>query len=319
MLEIHTNNQLPQELKDVILSGKCVTFIGSGLSMDIYPSWHELVNSLCKGCGSNHRVTSDSIPKAFLDAAQGAKDCNKDKYFSILGEIFGRPADKASLTYDALLALPFDSYVTVNLDPLLALTGRRASLECSKDIKAFPSLDRRNMGNRTIHYLHGYIEENTVPADGTIVLADGEFDDAYDRSGNSMTFLLPMLENDPIVFIGCRLREPVMERVFPICKEHQLKRQDLSQSRNGSSKPPRRFILLPIPEVETEEGRKHCDQMQRQEQRERQQKEDNYYQDMDITPVWYQASGSDHSMLRFTLEHLAELKPPKADYGWNYN
>ena len=311
MLEPPEQLQLPQKLKDVILSKKCVAFIGSGLSAGCYPSWAKLVNDLCEKCDSSHHVNDDSLPEEFLDAAQDAKNQAKDKYFSFLGETFGRPARNASLTYDALLALPFDSYLTVNLDPLLALKARTARLRCSGDVKAFPSLDRKEMGNGTVHYLHGLIQEGTTPADGTIVLARGEFDDAYNDNSNLMNFLVPTFENDPIVFIGCRLREPVMPKVFNICKQHQLNRQGILQRENRLSEPPPCFIFLPIPEVKNERG--ELDEAQSQEQ---QQQKERYYLDMDIRPVWYRASGSDHSQLRYALERLADLKPPIVSHAW---
>ncbi len=312
MLELlPEQSQIPQELKDVILSKKCVAFIGSGLSAGCYPSWADLVNNLCERCGSSHRVKDYSLADDFLGAAQDAKDCAEDEYYSFLGETFGRPADSASLTYDALLALHFDSYLTVNFDPLLALKARTARCRCSDGMNAFPNLDRGNISNRTIHYLHGFIEEGTKPTDGTIVLARGEFDAAYSDASNLMNFLVPTLENDPIIFIGCRLLEPVMPKVFDICKEHQRHRQDILQEQNRPSKPPPRFILAAIPEVKGEEG-KPDEALSRAEQ----QQEESRYLSMDITPVWYRASGSDHSQLRYALEQLAGLKPPRVSYGW---
>ena len=281
---------IPQELKDVILGKECVAFVGSGLSAGCYPSWLELVNSLCERCGSSHRVNDDSPADDFLDAAQYAKDCAEDEYYSFLGETFGRPADNASLTYDALMALPFASYLTVNLDPLLALKGRRS---CPNGPKAFPILDRRDIGNQSVHYLHGFIAEGTRPADGTIVLARSEFNAAYSDTSNLMNFLVPTLENDPIIFLGCRLREPVMPKVFDICKEHQRHRQDILQKQNRPSKPPPRFILAAMPIVKGEGG-KPDEGLSRAEQ----QQEESRYLSMDITPVWYRASGSDHSQLR---------------------
>lgn len=303
--------QIPQELKKVILDKRCVAFIGSGLSSGSYPSWPELVNSLCERCGSSHHVNDDSPGDDFLDAAQDAKDCAKDKYFSFLGKTFGRPASDASLTYDALLALPFDSYLTVNLDPLLALKARTACRPCSDGVKAFPSLDRGDMGNRTIHYLHGFIKEGTKPADGTIVLARDEFTAAYSNNSNLKNFLMPTLENTPIVFIGCRLLEPVMPEVFAICKEHQLDRLDIEQRENRPSEPPPRFILAAMPEVKGERG-------ERDEERSRaeQQEEERRYRDLDITPVWYPAPGKKHFQLRYALEELADLKTPSVFHGW---
>lgn len=302
--------QMPQELKDAILSKRCVAFIGSGLSAGCYDSWHALVNGLCERCGSDCRVTKDSTADALLDAAQAAKTANSNAYFQFLGEHFGRPADRASLLYDAILSLPFDCYLTVNLDPLLALKGRTASLKCDTSVRAYPSLDRKTMVNRSIHYLHGLIHEHATPSEGTIVLARDEFEAAYGSNSSLMNLLVPTLENDTILFLGCRLREPVMPRVFAICKQHQRVRQKLAvESGSECGSPPRRFIVLPQPQIA-------LDAVDGVTQDQVRLKEAAYYKEMDIEPVWYSASDDDHSQLRLALEQLAGLPNILPSYGW---
>ncbi len=176
-----------------------------------------------------------------------------------------------------------------------------------KVMAEYKDLDRKVMGNRTSHYLHGLIEEGTTPADGTIVLAHGEFDAAYSKNSNLMRLLVSTLVDDPIVFIGCRLREPVMPKVFNICKEQQRSRQRVLRQQGRRSKPPPRFILAEMPEVEGEGG-----QLDEARSREQQQEEERRYRDMDITPVWYR----DHSQLRRALDQLAGLKLPRVSPPW---
>jgi hypothetical protein len=303
--------QMPQDLKDIILSKRCVAFVGSGLSTGCYHAWPDLINDLCKCCGIQRRVSRDSPADAFLDAAQNAKDADEEAYYTLLGDHFGKPAKDASLLYDALLSLPFECYVTVNLDPLLALKSRTVKEPCKK-LTFYPSLDRKGMTYRSVHYLHGYIAEGSAPRPGTIVLARGEFEDAYGDNSNLMNLLVPTLENDPIVFIGCRLREPVMPRVFNICQQHQKKRLEVmtARGRTGCNLPPR-FIFLPEPTVTRPHGQIDAKQMRRIKKQ-----EDAYYKQMGITPVWYQAPEDDHYALRYALERLAELPVIEPSYGW---
>ena len=312
-----TQFQLPDELKDAILSENCVAFIGSGLSAGSYDSWPDLVNALCERCGSSAHVKRGSPSDALLDAAQAARDTNEGMYLSFLGEHFGRPARHAALLYDALLSLPFECYLTVNIDPLLALKARTAKIPCDVDvIKAYPSLDRKAMRNRSIHYLHGLITEGSTPARGTIVLARGEFDAAYEDNSTVMNLLVPTLENDPVVFVGCRLREPVMSHVFSICKQHQQARLRAAvELGQPASNPPRRFILLPQPAVRESEDTVNP-QQSRAAVEKAVEKEEAYYGEMDIKSVWYPASGGDHSELRVALERLAGLPEISPDYGW---
>lgn len=214
MTLIIENGLIPQEVRDVILSGQCLVFLGSGPSSSSYHSWPDLVNALCNRCGITRRVTRDSPTDDLLDAAQGAKSADRNAYYRFLGEHFGRSVDSAPLLYDVLLSLPFACYLTVNFDPMFALKARTAHLRCLLPPYAYPSLDRRHMAHRSIHYLHGFIDAGATPAEGTIVLARGEFDEAYSSNSSLMNLLVPTLENDPILFIGCGLREPTMPRLF---------------------------------------------------------------------------------------------------------
>src|SRR6266436_5635447 len=96
---------LPDRLKNVVRSSRCVAFIGSGLSIGSYDSWPELINHLCDHCRVPPRVAldKDSPPEAFLDGAQAAKLADEDAYYEFLGRHFGKAANHASLTYDAIL------------------------------------------------------------------------------------------------------------------------------------------------------------------------------------------------------------------------
>lgn len=307
--------RLPKELRETILSKKCVAFIGSGPSTGSYASWPDLVNGLCEHCGSSVRVTSDSPADDFLDAAEDAKTANESEYYYFLGEHFGRPADKASLLYDVLLTLPFECFLTVNLDPLLALKSRTVRNSGNRDFKSYPSLDRKAMVNGSIHYLHGYIGESTPPTRDTIVFSRSEFEAAYANNSNLMNLLIPTLENDPIVFVGCQLREPVMTQVFAICKMHQQKRMKvMMELGQGNPRLPSRFIFLPKPEVKDGRG-----ELSAELSRDAAEEKKQYYLEKDIQPIWYPAPGNDHSALRYALEELAEIRPIAPSHGWGGN
>ena len=305
--------QIPETLRELILGKKCVPFLGSGLSAGSYDAWHDLINNLCEKCGSCNCVTRNSPTEAFLDAAQDAKEHNEDAYYEYLGDHFGKPANLASLLYDVLLSLRFKCYLTVNLDPLLKIKAIYASPPTTLSVYAYPSLDRKHMNNHSIHYLHGIIDEGVKPARDTIVLAREEFNDAYGNNSNLMNFLIPTLENEAMMFIGCRLKEPVMPRVFKICKKHQLNRQRVAAEQGRpTSTPPSRFILLAKPEVNDKNGK-----FNEERSKIEMDKQEAYCRDMDIEPVWYVANGTDHSALRFALNQIAGLPDVTPDHGWN--
>jgi hypothetical protein len=165
---------------------------------------------------------------------------------------------------------------------------------------------------QSIHYLHGLIEEGKIPYEDTIVLSRDEFKTAYSNNSNLMNLLVPTFENDPIVFIGCRLQEPVMPQVFSVCKQHQEKRQRaMMDCGRQVSNPPPKYILLPKPEVTNLNGEIDLKQSQI-----RLEEEEDYYKEMDIISVWYRATGGDHSLLRLALENLARFPPISPHHGW---
>ena len=103
-----------------------------------------------------------------------------------------------------------------------------------------------------------------------------------------------------------------MERVFTICKKHQDTRVKLAREREqGKSHPPKRFILLPKPKVKDALGEAREEQILRAIE-----EQQAYYKEFHITPVWYPASGGDHSALRYALEELADLPTIPPTHGW---
>ena len=74
---------------------------------------------------------------------------------------------------------------------------------------------------------------------------------------------------------------------------------------------PTRFIIIPEPEVRNTQG-----DLDEHASTEEKDKRHAYYQDMDITPVWYQAPGGDHAQLQDAMDDLAGLPNISPKYGW---
>lgn len=300
----HTD--FPQPLKDAIQSKKCVAFIGSGLAAETYGTWSDVISLLC----DKFNINPDSYDNDFLAIAEKAKQDEPTAYYNFLIEHFGGPAKSADFLYDVLFSLPFKCYLTFNYDPHLALKSKTAIIPCDTTPWAYPNLDRERMGQRSIHYLHGHISEDaTHIAENTIVFAQSEFDEAYEVDSNLRSMLLLCLQNDPIVFIGCRLNEPTLPPIIEICKDIQERRQknNLAIGRPPGNPPPR-FILLPDYEttVASEREAVESDKKGKEE----------YYKKMDITPVWYPVRGGGHQVLRHNFGKLAKLPDAPLDYGW---
>ncbi len=309
--------EMPQDLIAAVRSEKCVAFIGSGVSADSYPSWHELITELCERCGITRHVTRDTPADELQAAAQDAKTLDEEAYHAFLTDRFGSLPPTIPRLYDVLLELTFSSYLTTNFDRVLAYKSSLARRRCNERVYAYPSLDRKAMNSRSVHYLHGRITNGPGPVKHTIVLARDEFKAAYGSNSNLMNFLVETLVQDPLVFIGCTLREPQMKEVFRICRDNQLERQRANQGLGlprGNS--PKRFIFLPPTTIETRNG---CDDALDSEVEQR--REDEQYRSMGIEPVRYSAEGRDHSQLCLALDRLTRLSKRehdhgRADHGW---
>lgn len=309
MMRRPTEPLLPPDLQDSIRSGKCVAFIGSGASVDCYGTWHELVNTLCERCDSKCRVFPDSSAGEHQDAAEDAKTRDIEQYHAFLGEHFGRPITITLPIYRALLSCKFKSYLTINFDPLLDYEARCTSPQCRNKIMVYPHLDREHIRNRTIYYLHGLIQEHSVPTNGSIVLAHSEFKEAYAKESPLRTFLIPTLLGDPICYIGCRLRE--LQEVFSVVKEHREKRiRWIQQIPDRVIKPPTSYILLPYPIVSREGDAPKLDEHIMAS-------EDSQYDEYGIkTCRYYIRNKNDHSALKEEFERLAHIPKDSIDYGW---
>lgn len=314
MFRPNEDASLPRTLQDSITRGECVAFIGSGVSCGCYDPWDKLVNDLCAWCGSDRKVSPESSAEDYQDAAEDAKQRDVDKYHAFLGNHFGRSINLTSPTYRALLSCPFKSYLTTNFDPLLKLEAeaRKAEPLCRPGIMAYPHLDRQYIRDRTVYYLHGLIKERSVPTDGSIVLARSEFKDAYNHDSPLRNFLVSTLLEDPICFIGCRLRE--LREVLAVVKEQRTRRIDhLLKVTTAPIQPPVSYILLPYPYrtvVENNDG-PTLDE-------DRMAEEDDFYGEFGITTHrYYTPTEEDHSALRRQFETLAGVRDISVDFGWN--
>lgn len=303
---------IPPKLRELILQGKCVCYIGSGLSRDAYGAWWEVVRDLCGFCGEDCEIASDSTAEKLLGAAQCAKDHDEKKYYEFLGERFGRAVDRVNPLYSTLLALPFKFYLTTNFDPVIAVAARTSPTKCIFPPQSYPHL-YCSPDRRTIRYLHGRIEEGERPARGPVILTQKEFDDAYHDSGELVHCLAPILQNEPILFVGCRLEEEAMRKVFEICKRSQEYRERVALDRQQTpGEPPGRYIFVPMSPKKNDSAKNGKDAI-----RGKLLEDDRFYYEKQIEIVWYEAVGDDHSAIRNAMDELAQLPSIRSRYEWD--
>lgn len=290
-------------IKAAIESRNCIAFIGSGFSRGIYPSWKVLIKSICEACDVGFEEKEAENPDYLLDAAEAALQRNPERYYSTLGNAFGRICN-TNPVYRAIFEIGFKSIITVNFDPLLQQECRVP--HSSWSLRCYPDLDLGIINNRTVYYIHGLIREKEIPGPNSIVLARSEFDRAYKDPdfGETRTFLVEALKRNEICFLGCGLAEPTLPRVFEICKKQQQAIRDRS-GRGGET--PLRFILLPALEghlgldVDSTSAQQTLEQMK--------DSEDRHFADFDILVYRYHPRDAQYSGLRHLLEELAQYRP----------
>ena len=234
------------ELTQVVKSGKCIAFVGAGLSRPQCPDLRDLVSLLCSECGVSVELLPDEEKRDPQALAHRAKRTNSRKYAEVLLREFG-DQDPVARQF-ALARTPFRAFVTLNYDPLL-----QKSLEATSKQKkavviyAYPHLPACHLGDpsqcamdlpqHALYHIHGRIDRDTTIRD--VVLTSQEYKRAY-SSTLLPSFLTQMLAYFPTCFLGCSLSDDVMlQGVIELCR---LIRRDLAD--RSPHQPPKWYMLI---------------------------------------------------------------------------
>ncbi|MCG7979577.1 MAG: SIR2 family protein [Candidatus Thiodiazotropha endolucinida] len=295
------------ELTDSVQAGRSVAFIGSGLSTGEYVGWGTLVNNLCEACG----VDIDSDDDDLLELAQQAKNLSPDEYHRVLSEEFGKDGAHYPPGYMYLLESPFNAYVTINYDPLLAEASQFKGLTLY-DFKL--GLDASKVKNKAIFYIHGYVGRGDHVADGDLILTREDFERFYEHASAIIpSFLTQVLSFKPVVFIGCGLQEPALKNILNICNKIKS-----SIEASSGDHGPIHYILLPTLYTTVEEGQKPKRDF------EKELEENAVYEEVGVRVVRYiRTSPKDYSPVEKLLKawsRAPEIKPVSAyDEGPSYD
>lgn len=287
------------ELERLIMAGDCVVFVGSGLSASNYPSWAELIKTLCEECGVEYPSKDNIDSDEYLKLADDCYNNNSNAYHEVLKNIFSMSLETTPLSYRYLIKVPFKSFVTINFDPLLAENSREIG---SKIFTHRLGLDTEKLkGN--VFYIHGYVEVGGNVEDEQLVLTNTDFEREYDPSGggNIHDFLMQLFKYKTVLFIGCSLSEPPLKRLLHICQSTKNKIHE----RSGDT-PPKHYILL------ANEVDKEADDTDVPVDVAENISIEKWYEDSGISVVMYDKSSADHSHYELTrlLEKWSGL--PKA-------
>jgi len=295
-------------LKKHVNSGSCVAFVGSGLSLPdiLYPSWEQLIVLLCKECGLDESINLNDS-ELLLELADKARERDEATYYKTLNEVFGKPVVKTNLAYDLMMRIKFCSYITTNFDPLLEKEAQKPEHHCNSEIYSCPALPFDKIRLRSVYYIHGKIQANSMQGPMQIILGKRDFDYYYAlQHGTLLSFLHQLLTSYPLLFIGCGLRERPLRRIFDICREA---RREIENAVSGS-KAPHRYALLPMKFTKTLQNPIWKRDVTKEEE------EKARFMELDIRVVRYDPKDENHSGLLAILEEWCTLSPTTRGSGF---
>lgn len=286
-----------QTLWPLIKGGTCVAWLGSGLSEKHYPNWPQTVDQLCLSCGVAQLPDANAAKAVELIAkAEDCKVANIQAYYATLEQLFGQGVKQPRWALTLLLRLPFSAYVTTNYDPALSCVA--AMHRPHINVWTYPILPPQDLRDKTVFYIHGLGLQGNTPTGRNLVLAQSDFDTAY--NGVVDAFLDPLLKFNPTVFLGCRLAEPEIYAVFDRLREIQtgIRRSDPRFS------PPKRAVLVPV----RRRTESHQGVVARNKRDLNEEEEDHRFAEMNIRTVRYEPSDSQqHQEVEMILERLCDI------------
>jgi hypothetical protein len=282
---------ITENIWDLIRSGNCVAWIGSGFSEPLYPKWENLINDLCSSCGETYLSTDD--PHELINKAQECKNNNLDAYKEVLYRHFAREID-IPIRYLNITRLPFQGYITTNYDPLLAYAAHQHNSR--QECFYYPDLPIHRLGEeKPVYYIHGGIlpdDKNNPDKPLNIVLCRNEFEEAY--GGMTKSFLIQLFAYRNILFLGCRLKEPEIE--LTLRKVHDIQ-EEIKVIFGSEIKMPHKIIFLPAQIVITE-GQEQINLDNEHDEEER-------LNELDFEIVRYNPK-DEHSELYFIIENICK-------------
>lgn len=284
------------ELESIVQSGDCVIFLGSGISVGIYPSWSELIKKLCVRCGVDIGERNLSDPNTLLSLADDCKSENIDEYCEVLKEEFAKPIMNNPVKYEYAKSAPFLSYVTSNYDPLLAHNMRGSKRKVFTHIKGLNGF----VINEAVYYIHGYISVGDNVEPDQIILTKSDFDREYDPQGpgNINDFLKHLVKYKHILFVGCRLNEEPIQDLLEICEKSRQVAEGNTTNKH--------YILLP------DEGISLSSDTDASKDKLREESLENKYDRYGINVVRYKkTTGDNHIELQNILEEWSNLQKPQ--------
>ena len=222
-----SNLEKLKSLSVIIQKGKCIAFIGAGLSKsEFYKDWEESIkgkNGLINNVFENEGLEKIDNSKRLIDLVEDCKKHNFNRYKEFILKEYGR--NFAPLVYhpnhQQIWKIPFYCVLTTNFDPCLYDAGR--SFKCfNSDLHLsllFPPPIKSSLNH--LHGLAFFTGDNDIECIDTIIFSKSEYVKAYKGPSNYLKdLLLFSMTRFSIFFSGFSMKDPFILDLF---KRYQSK------------------------------------------------------------------------------------------------
>jgi hypothetical protein len=208
---------------DLINSGQCWAFIGSGASVDAKaPSWKKLVDELLSKFSIPDKKKIEELKKFNRAYALG----EYQKCLSVIQEhssrsfiesdvkrLFGSLTDPGKI-HTLLADWPFAGYVTTNYDTLIENAVLHTSKQAWLSVGNTNNESRKVSGNASelVWHVHGAVALDESKS--TLILTEEDYDNIYLEDSPVITQLRGLLSFRRVVFIGFGFNDPEVMRLL---------------------------------------------------------------------------------------------------------
>jgi hypothetical protein len=252
-----------EQLKRLVLGGKCVAFLGAGLSEPPGLRWLPTVKVIADACGVPFEFEGKSA-KEIRELHERCPDITDEchakdptTYARTLRELWPHHVGATRPAVGYVLRLPFKAILTTNFDPWIYLQARQEEYPQNQK---YPALALHLGLEGGIFYVHGCFDADDIYAEADqLVFGRKSFTEAYGEASLLPGFLLNVFTFRNVLFIGFTPTEPHIANILD--QSVRLRRNLRHLYKDGL---PRRFTLLAEPNNPTEEARaEHDENMER--------------------------------------------------------
>lgn len=288
-----------QEAKRDVLEGRCVAFIGAGISIPPGRDWDGLVKEIADRCkiAFDGRTSLPSIIDQCIESDEST--CNE-----ACRELLPRHVATSRTAMNYLLKLPFRAILTTNFDPWLQQQSWSMRY---KRYHIYPDLPIHNGLKDGLYYIHGFFDSINRDANiRSLVFGEQSFREAYEKS-LLPGFLLNVFTYETILFIGINPTEKYLSRLLRASIDIRKK---ISTNFRQANTLPKRYILWPVSgEASLEES-------------EIEKRTISETLSLDVTPIIYDKKMSDYRgleefLFNWTQEGDIKSRPPPFKTGWD--